>query len=161
MLMVEDFILVEKQRRIEIGLAGSPEALPPKTSKVIRIVVREEYMLAEEVIGLEFLLLREGILWLGLRGIGQLHHHLRNRNLRIQRLMNVRFFFSSSLGLQFFININISTSGWNFFRNGRSGVRLFRAHLNFSVHSGLRNLLQWREHGRVGVMTFPKVIIHH
>ena len=52
--MVEDFVLVEKQRRIEIGLAGSPEALPPKTSRVIRIVVSEEYMLAKEVISLEF-----------------------------------------------------------------------------------------------------------
>ena len=40
--MVEDFVLVEKQRRIEIGLAGSLEALPPKTSRVIRIVVSEE-----------------------------------------------------------------------------------------------------------------------
>ena len=29
MLMVEDFVLVEKQSRIEVSLAGSPEMLPP------------------------------------------------------------------------------------------------------------------------------------
>ena len=57
MLMVEDFVLVEKQQRIEVGLAGSPETLPSKTSRVIWVVICEEYMLVEEVISLEFLLL--------------------------------------------------------------------------------------------------------
>jgi len=65
MLMVEDFVLVEKQRRIEIGLAGSPKVLPPKTSRVIRIVVSEEYMLAKEVISLYFCFFEKGSFGLG------------------------------------------------------------------------------------------------
>ena len=57
MLMVEDFVFVEKQRRIEVCLASSPEALPSKASRVIGVVVCEENMLVEEVTSLEFLLL--------------------------------------------------------------------------------------------------------
>ena len=57
MLMVKDFVLIEKQRRIEVGLAGSPETLPSKTSRVIWVVLREEHVLVEEVISLEVLLL--------------------------------------------------------------------------------------------------------
>ena len=56
--MVEGFVFVEKQRRIEVGLAGSQETLPSKMSRVIWVVIREEHMLVEEVISLEVLLLR-------------------------------------------------------------------------------------------------------
>ena len=121
--------------------------LPSKTSRVIRIVICEEYMLMEEVISLEFLLLGEGILRLGLRSISQCLHSLRNHSLRSRRLRNFSFCFSSSLGLHFFSSFVISTSGWNVFRNGRSSVSFIRAHLNFSMRWGLRNLLQWREKG--------------
>ena len=47
--MVEDFVLVQEQLRIEFGLAGGPEALPSKTSRIIGIVVSEEHVLAEEI----------------------------------------------------------------------------------------------------------------
>ena len=72
MLMVEGFVFVEKQRRIEVGLAGSPEMLPSKTSIVIGVKFSEEYVLAEEIISLEFWLVGEGILWLGLRSVRDL-----------------------------------------------------------------------------------------
>ena len=57
MLVVEDFVFVENQRRIEVCFAGSPEMLPSKTSRVTGVAVREEYMLVEEVSSLDFLLL--------------------------------------------------------------------------------------------------------
>ena len=68
-------------------------------SRDIRIVICEEYMLMEEIINLEFLLLGEGILRLGLRSISQSHHSLRNHILRDHRLRNFSFCFSSSLGV--------------------------------------------------------------
>ena len=55
MLMVEDLVFVEKQRRIEIHLTCCPETLPSKTSRVIWLVISEEYMLMKEVISLELL----------------------------------------------------------------------------------------------------------
>ena len=55
MLVIEDFVLVEEQGRIEVGLTGGPEALPSKTSGIIGIIVSEEHMLAEEIFSLELL----------------------------------------------------------------------------------------------------------
>ena len=56
MLMIEDFLFVEQHGGIEIGLTSSPETPLPNASRVIRVVVFEEYMLAEEIISLEILL---------------------------------------------------------------------------------------------------------
>ena len=50
---------------MESSLAGNPEMPFPNVSKVIGVVVCEEYVLAEEIISLEFLLPGEWILWLG------------------------------------------------------------------------------------------------
>ena len=52
--------------------------LPSKTSIVIWVEFSEEYVLAEEIINLEFWLLGEGILGLGLRSVSDLQYHLRN-----------------------------------------------------------------------------------
>ena len=93
--------------------------LDVKTSRVIWVVVSEEYMLMKEVISLEFLLLGEGILRLGLRSISQCLHSLRNHILRSRRLRHFcSNIFSGSLGLHFFCSIDINASGWHFFRNG-------------------------------------------
>ena len=54
--MVEDFLFVEQHRGIEIGLTSSPETPHPNARRVIRVVVFEEYMIAEEIISLELLL---------------------------------------------------------------------------------------------------------
>ena len=54
--MIEDFVFVEQHRGIEICLAGSPETPLPYASRVLRVVISEEYMLAKEGISLEFLL---------------------------------------------------------------------------------------------------------
>ena len=54
--MIEDFVFVEQHRGIKICLAGSPETPLPNASRVIGVVVSEEYVLAEEIISLEFLL---------------------------------------------------------------------------------------------------------
>ena len=56
MLMVENLLLVEQHRGIEIGLTGSPEMPLPNASRVIWVVIFEEYVLAEEIISLELLL---------------------------------------------------------------------------------------------------------
>ena len=159
--MVEDFVLVEKQQRIEVGLAGSPETLPSKTSSVIGVVVGEEHMLMEEVISLEFWCFRGWILRLRLRSISQLQHNLRNLNLWSHRQMNFSFCFRCSLGLHFFSSFFISTSGWNLFMSGRGIVDFIRTRLNFSWSWGLRNLLFRCEQRRVGVLTIPKITVHH
>ena len=54
--MIEDFVFVKQHRGIEIGLTSSPETPLPNASRVIGVVVCEEYVLAEEIISLEFLL---------------------------------------------------------------------------------------------------------
>ena len=54
--MVEDFLLVEEHGGIEIGLTSSPETPLPNASRVIWVVISEEYVLAEEIISLELLL---------------------------------------------------------------------------------------------------------
>ena len=73
--------------------------LPSKTSIVVRLEFSEEYMLAEEIISLEFWLLGEGILWLGLRSVSDLQYQLRNRNLRFLMLRNFSFFYSCILSI--------------------------------------------------------------
>ena len=65
--MIEDFVFVEQYGGIEICLTSSPETPLPYASRVMRVVVSEEHMLAEEIFSLELLLLGEGILWLGLK----------------------------------------------------------------------------------------------
>ena len=55
-LMVEDFVFVKHHLGIEIGLAGCPETPLPNVSRVIRVVVYEEYVLAKEIISFEFLI---------------------------------------------------------------------------------------------------------
>ena len=54
--MVEDLLFVEQHRGIEIGLTSSPETPLPNASRVIWVVVFEQYVLAEEIISLELLL---------------------------------------------------------------------------------------------------------
>ena len=54
--MVEDFLFVEQHRGIEICMTGSPETPRPNASRVIWVVIFEEYVLAEEIISLELLL---------------------------------------------------------------------------------------------------------
>ena len=56
MLMVEDILLVEQHSGIEICLTSSPKTPLPNASRVIWVVIFEEYMLAEEIISLELLL---------------------------------------------------------------------------------------------------------
>ena len=56
MLMVDDLLLVEHHLGIEIGLTSSPETPHPNASRVIWVVIFEEYVLAEEIISLELLL---------------------------------------------------------------------------------------------------------
>ena len=54
--MVEDFLLVEHHLGIEIGLTSSPVTPLPNASRVIGVVVFEEYVLVEEIISLELFL---------------------------------------------------------------------------------------------------------
>ena len=54
--MVENLLLVEQHLGIEIGLTSSPETPLPNASRVIWVIIFEEYMLAEEIISLELLL---------------------------------------------------------------------------------------------------------
>ena len=54
--MVEDFLFVEQHGGIEIFLTSSLEMPLPNASRVIWVVIFEEYVLAEEIIRLELLL---------------------------------------------------------------------------------------------------------
>ena len=55
MFMIEDFVFVEEHRGIEIGLAGSPEMPLPYASRIIWIIISEEYVLGKEIFSLELL----------------------------------------------------------------------------------------------------------
>ena len=53
--MIEDFVFVEEYLGIEIGLAGSPKTPLPYASRIIWIIISEEYVLGKEIFSLELL----------------------------------------------------------------------------------------------------------
>ena len=53
--MIEDFVFVKQHSEIELGLTTSPDTPLPYASRVIGVVVGEEFMLGKEIFSLELL----------------------------------------------------------------------------------------------------------